>query len=95
MTEQALPTASIHRVDVNPGGKRASAAPVTEALLFRGYGVLQPGQQGIFRVVDRQEMSCACGGTIVRLGGQAVEDVVAAHNESALHRAWRAWRAEL
>lgn len=95
MTEQARPTASIRRVDMSPAEQRASAPPVTEALLFRAYGNVGEGQRGIFRVVDRQEVSCNCGGTLVRVGGQSVDDVVKAHNESALHRAWRAWKAEL
>lgn len=95
MTAQARPTASIHRVDMSPGEQRASAPPVTEALLFRAYGDVGPGQRGLFRVVDRQEMPCACGGMLVRMGGQDVDEVVKTHNDSALHRAWRAWKAEL
>lgn len=95
MTEQARPTASIHRVDVSPGEQRASAPPVTEALLFRAYGNVGAGQQGLFRVVDRQETACNCGGKLVRMAGESVENVVRTHNESALHRAWRAWKAEL
>lgn len=95
MTEQARPTATIRRVDMNPVDQRASAAPDPEALLFRAYGNVGSGQRGVFRVVDRQEVACACGGTIVRLSGQPVDEVVDAHNETALHRAWRAWKAEL
>lgn len=93
MKGQERPTARIRRVDVS-ARSGASAAPADpEERLFRAYGRLQPGQVGLFRVgrVER----CVCGGTIELTDNARIDQVVAAHNESALHQAWRAWRAEV
>lgn len=91
MTTSERPTAKIRRVDVSASSDGASAARSSEDLLFRGYGSLEPGQSGVFKVTDRSE-KCQCGGLLELRGDAVVEQIVAAHNESALHKAWRAWR---
>lgn len=91
MKQQAKPTASVRRVDVS-ARERASASPADpEAMLFRAYGSVGEGQLGVFKVAARSE-SCICGGTLDLTGDAVVEQIVQAHNESALHKAWRAWR---
>jgi hypothetical protein len=90
---QERPTARIRRLDLSSAGPRASAAPASpEDVLFRAYGEVQPGQSGVFRVTDRREERCACGGMLVDNGTEPIRVIVENHNETALHRAWRAWR---
>lgn len=82
------PTPTVHRIDVSAYHPRSSAAPVTERDLFRGYAVTPPAAR-----VRRVE-PCACGVSIIQISGEKVADVVARHNESPEHLAWRyrRWR---
>lgn len=91
MKGQGRPTATVKRVDVS-SQRRASAVPADpEAMLFRAYGNVGSGQLGVLKVTGRTE-NCACGGTLELSGNAVVEQIVQAHNESALHTAWRSWR---
>lgn len=76
---------------MSPSVPSASAAPASpEIVLFRAYGDVAPGQRGMFKATRIEQ--CACGGTLMLFGEQSVETVVEAHNETAIHRAWRTWR---
>ncbi len=68
--------------------ERPAADP--EDVLFRAYGNVSPGQRGMFKATRAEQ--CACGGTLMLFGEQSVETIVAAHNATPLHAAWRAWR---
>lgn len=96
LNEQERPTAAVRRVDVstsNGGSSAASARPEkAESILFRAYGKLVDGQVGVFRVMDTRVEPCACGGSLRIEEGASVQDGVEAHNQTALHQAWRAWR---
>ncbi len=53
-----------------------------EAQLFRAHGLdLEP-----------LRAPCACGGLITVPAGEEVAEAVLAHNRTARHAAWRAWR---
>jgi hypothetical protein len=92
MNGQGRPTATVEIRDVSGSRRRASAAPASsEAVLFRAYGNLQPGQSGVFRVMSGREERCMCGGMIVDNGG-SIRRLVEAHNATPVHIAWRAWR---
>ena len=60
---------------MSPGSPRASAPVVTEAMLFRGYGI-------------KEGRPCQCGGMIYADPLCPTFDV-REHNETALHQAWR------
>ncbi len=77
MTERGRHTARTNGFDVSPGSPRASASPaLTEAALFRGYGV-------------REGRPCACG-SMVYADPLCPAFDVREHNEGAAHQSWRA-----
>jgi hypothetical protein len=96
VTTRERPTAAIRRVDVSASDNRASVAPAApekaETVLFRAYGQLLSGQRGVFRVTDMCVEPCQCGGTLTLEAGADVQAAVEAHNRTARHAAWRAWR---
>jgi hypothetical protein len=97
MNEQGRPTATVRRVrDLSVPRRRASAVPASpEDALFRAYGNVEAGKSSLFRVTDRREEPCACGGVLTVTGREVVEAVVQEHNETPLHVSWRAWRERL
>jgi hypothetical protein len=96
VTTRERPTAAIRRVDVSAPESDSSAARTqlekAETVLFRAYGQLLSGQRGVFRVTDMRVESCQCGGTLTLEAGADVQAAVEAHNRTARHTAWRAWR---
>ena len=88
---QERPTATVNRVDVS-SVRRASAAPADpERVLFRAYGAeTGPGDFGLFKV-SRGDTPCVCGG-VIRPSNRSIVAAVKAHNATAKHAAWRAWR---
>ena len=81
MNGQERPTAQCIRVDVSSEEPRASAAPASRHWHYRE----DP------RWIDGVRIEpCLCGGRIVAFLGHDLTEIVAVHNATDQHQAWRA-----